>query len=395
MLTDSPHDSLHAHLAQWGLRFSSSDADYFAWQRAMLSAADLNQLAAQVERKRSGGRQDETAFYDLTASPRILPVLYSQRYEYFLEIGCRVSSRIGGTERVLDFGCGVGILTTFYARHCPDTQFVGIDRSPGSIAVAQSKAAELGLRNVRFECRDVEIEALDGSYECIIATHALVQAEQDPGIPSLSWATFERAQDDRQQAAFERRTGIDVRLDRLGEVLRSGGRLVIFEKTRQLARRVPFQRALARRGLQLIEPPEPVRYHLVEEVADDGPLFLVQKGGSRSLGWDEAPEPDEGVPFNRAMLPSAPPGPQDQDMPLYENHWPSAQQAWEALGGRRVQQEETRREPDGRQMHVELGSAEGLVYLYCANTFDQRQLILVEETRKDMLDSYYREILPS
>jgi tRNA G46 methylase TrmB len=392
MLTDSLHDSLHAHLAHWGLRSFSSDADYFAWQRAMLSAEDLNQLAELAERKRRGDQQDETAFYDLTAVSRILPVLYSQRYEYFLEVGVRVLSRIGVANRVLDFGCGAGILTTFYARHCPDTQFVGIDRSPGSIAAAQSKAAELGLRNVRFECRDMEVEALDGSYECIISTHAMVQAEQEPGLPSLSWTTFERAQQEGQQAAFEQRTGIGVRLDRLIGMLSPGGRLVIFEKTRQLARRVPFQRALARRGIQLVEPPEAVRYRLVEEVADDGPFFVVQQGASHSYAWNEEPEPDEGLPFNRAMRRSAP---HDAHIPLYENHWPSAQGVWERLTDRLVRQEETRGEADGRQLHVELGSAEGLIYLYCANTFDQRQLILVEESRSGMLESYYREILAS
>ncbi len=392
MSIDSLQDSLHAHLAQWGLRSFSSDADYFAWQRATLSAVDLNRLNAQVERKRSGDRQDEIAFYDLTAEPQILPVLYSQRYEYFAEIGCRVLPRIGAATTVLDFGCGVGILTTLYARHCPETQFVGIDRSPGSIAVAQSKAHELGLANVRFECRDVEVEVLRGSYDRIIATHALVQAEQDPGMPSRDWTTFERAHDKRRQAAFEQRTGIDVRLDRLSEMLNPGGCMVIFEKTRQLARRVPFQRAMARRGLQLIESPEPIRYRLVEEIADDGPFYVVQKGSALPLAWNEAPEPDEGLPFDRTMLRSVP---HDPDMPLYENHWPSAQRAWESLSDRLVQQEETRRESDGRQLHVELGSAEGQVYLYCAHTFDQRQLIVVETARKALLDSYYREILSS
>ncbi|MEQ1656324.1 MAG: methyltransferase domain-containing protein [Nitrospira sp.] len=392
MSIDSLQASLHAHLAQWGLRSFSSDADYFAWQRAALSAADLNRLNAQVERKRSGDRQDEIAFYDLTAEAHILPVLYSQRYEYFMEIGGRVLPRIGAAATVLDYGCGVGILTTFYAAHCPATQFVGIDRSSRSIAVAQSKANELGLTNIRFECCDVEVEALRGSYDLITATHALVQAEQDPGMPSRDWTTFERAHDERQQDAFEKRTGIDVRLDRLSEVLSRGGCMVIFEKTLQLARRVPFQRALARRGLQLIENPEPIRYRLVEEVADDGPFYVVQKESARSLTWNEAPEPDEALPFDRTMLRSVP---HDPDMPLYENHWPSAQRAWESLSDRLVQQEETRREPDGRQLHVELGSAEGQVYLYCANTFDQRQLIVVEGSRKGMLDSYYREILSS
>lgn len=385
-------DQLRTHLAQWGLRSFSSDADYFAWQREALSAIDLNRLNAQVERKRQGDPREEIAFYDLTAEPHFLPILYSQRYEYFMEIGRRVLARIGTATTVLDYGCGVGILTTLYARHCPETQFVGIDRSPRSIAVAQSKANALGLSNVRFECRDVERETLGGSYDRIVATHALVQTEQDPGIPSRNWITFERVHDERQQAAFEQRTGIDVPLDRLCAALRPGGRLIVFEKTRQLARRVPFQRALARRGLQLIESPEPIRYRLVEEVADDGPFYVMQKGHAVSFVWNETPEPDEGQPLDRTRLRSTP---RDPAAPLYENHCPSAQQAWESLADRLVQQSETREETDGRQLHVELGSAEGYVYLYCANTFDQRQLLLVEGRRKGMLDSYYQEILSS
>jgi SAM-dependent methyltransferase len=395
MPTDSLQDSLHAHLAQWGLRSFSSDADYFAWQRAALSAADLNRLATQVEQKRSGARLDEIVFYDLTAQPQILPVLYSQRYEYFMEIGSLVLPRIAPAETVLDFGCGVGILTTCYARQYPKTQFVGVDRSPGSIAAAQSQAGVLGLRNVRFECCDVEADSLGETYDAIIGTHALVQVEQDPGIPSRDWTTFARAQDLEEQTLFERRTGIDVRLDRLGAVLNPGGRMILFEKTRQLARRVPFQRALARRGWQLVERPEPIRYRLVEEVSDDGPFYVMEKGSSLPLAWGEAPESDDGVPFDRSMLRATPFGPQDPEEPLYENHWPSAQRVWESLADRLVEQEETRRESDGRQLHVELGLAEGAVYLYCANTFDQRQLILVERRRKGLLDSYYREILSS
>jgi len=32
-------------------------------------------------------------------------------------------------------------------------------------------------------------------------------------------------------------------------------------------------------------------------------------------------------------------------------------------------------------------------YLYCANTFDQRQLVIVESARAAMLEDYYREII--
>jgi SAM-dependent methyltransferase len=385
-------EALEAHLAWWGLKRFTSDADYFAWQRKQLSPADLTQLNALVERKRGGERRDEVAFYDLTTQPQILPVLYSQRYEYYYEIGLHVAARFGNANSILDFGCGVGILPTFYATQCPEKEFVGVDRSPASIAVAREKARELGLSNIRFECVDVESGNLAGSYDLIVATHALVQAEQDPGIPSHSWQTFERVRDAKQQAAFDQRTGIGIRLDRLSASLVQNGRMIVFEKTRQLARRVPFQRALAERGLQLVEAPEPIRYQLVEEIADDGPFYMLEKGESRKLHWDESPEPDEGRPFDRSQLKI---GLSDPDAPLYENHWPSAQRVWEELHDKRLLKETTSQAPDGRQLHVELGQAEEGVYLYCANTLDQRQLVLVEPARTVMLESYYQGIASS
>ena len=81
------------------------------------------------------------------------------------------------------------------------------------------------------------------------------------------------------------------------------------------------------------------------------------------------------------------------DQPLYENHGPSAQQAWLDLPAKQVVDQVTRTETDGRQLHVEWGRAGEFVYLYCANTFDQRQLVVVEPGRAAMIETYYREIL--
>jgi tRNA G46 methylase TrmB len=382
--------SLREHLAWWGLTRFTTDREYFAWQRQQLSPADLNQLLAQADRKRGGDPRDDISFYDLTAQPAVLPVLYSQRYDYYDTVGLRVMARVGSATRILDFGCGVGLLTTFYARQFPDRQFVGLDRSAVSLAVAQQKASELGLANVCFDCVDAETGPLSGRYDLIIATHALLQAEQDPGIPSESWRTFMRAHDADRQALFEQRTGLGARLNRLSAVLDLNGRMIVCEKTRQLARRVPFQRALAERDLQMVESPELIRYQSVEEVTDDGPLYHMQKGGAVMLDWNETTDLDDSAPFDPSDLLRQS---RDTDAPLYENHKPSAQAAWERLNNRRVTQETTREERDGRQVHVELGTSKGLVYLYCANTFDQRQLVIVEPARAAMLDSYYQEIV--
>jgi len=387
--------ALEAHLAGWGLRQFTSDETYCQWQRETLSPAEITALHREVEQKRRGSSVDEVSFYDATADPNILPVLYSQQYDYYLAIGPRVADRIGearSIQSILDVGCGVGILTTFYARQYPDRTFVGIDRSPASIARAREQAKALGLTNVQFECLDLDHMPPTRSFDLVLATHALVQAEQDPGIPSRSWNTFARAGESQPQADFERRTGIGTRLDRLSALLSAQGRMIVFEKTRQLARRVPLQRALAARDFGLIEQPELIRYFLVEEIADDGPFYVLGRGASRQFHWDESQEPDAGSLFDRTQLKT---GSTDPDTPLYENHWPSAQRVWEELYDKRLLKETTRQEPDGRQLHVELGQAEEGVYLYCANTLDQRQLVIVEPARTAMLESYYREIASS
>jgi SAM-dependent methyltransferase len=377
------------HLAQWGLRRFTSDEAYFQWQRQQLSPREITDLHDHVEQKRRGSPGAETAFYDLTASPRILPVLYSQRYEYYQAIAPLVAVRLVDAKTILDFGCGPGILATFYARRFSDAHVTGLDRSPASIARAQQQARAFGLENVRFECVDFADEQPRGTYERIVATHALVQSEQDPGLPSHSWRTFERPHEEGGQTAFERRTGLDVRLDRLTRAMTPDGRLIVFEKTRQLGRRIAVQRALAARGFTLVEEPQPIRYSSVEEITDDGPLFVLRLGQGNEMPWNEKPETDEGRPFDRADLKPV----SDHETPLYENHWPSAQRVWEQLGDRTLIKEQTAEEPDGRQLHVELGTAEGLRYLYCANTFDQRQLVIVEPARAAMLHTYYQEII--
>jgi SAM-dependent methyltransferase len=484
-------NSLADHLAWWGLRRFDSDEAYFRWQRGVLSQQTLATLNRLVEQKRAprAGIAAEVAFYDYAARPDILPVLYSQQYEYYQTVGPAIAERLGGAGSILDFGCGIGLLTTFYAKQFPAVSVVGVDRSDASLAVARERAKALGLGNLRFECLDVQHTPLSGTYDVIIATHSLVQSESDPGLPSHNWETFERPKDPAAQADFEQRTGLKTRLDHLCQAIAPTGRLLAFEKTRQLARRVPFQRALAARGLGLLEPPVPIQYRVVEEVADDGPLYVLTRppgiGGPRtSVEWDENPGQSAEEEFYRrrgeaavavwerlpdrvatrdsqwidqrfgpvraewgraggalaylyvtvgdgfrgilvgsreagivlthrfgdalretrgdssrfdALLDATFPIVPDQEdpahTPLYENHLAYAQQVWLRLPERHVAKDSTYEEPDGRQKHVELGTTPGLVYLYWANTFDQRQLVIVERQRASLLEDYYQELL--
>lgn len=473
--------ALAEHLAWWGLRRFDSDAAYYQWQREMLSPSDLGSLHKLLEKKRTpgAGASEEAAFYDAAARPEILPVLYSQRYDLYMAVGPLVVERIRGARSVLDFGCGVGILTTFYAKQYPDIRFLGIDRSAASVAAAQERASKLGLRNLRFECLDIERTAPPSAYDLIISTHALLQAEGERGIPSASWQTFERPFSELQQRTFEDGTGLSARLDGLAAALAPHGRMLVFEKTRQLARRIPFQRALAARGFSLAERPIPVRYLLVEEITDDGPLYSLVRGSGPTLGketiqWDETPESSEeddlyvcrgrtaetvwarlparavtraiawqepgvgriqaeigraslffaylylhagqglsgllvGQPGGvlerigenpheiKALVQRIPVSSASQDdpadVPLYENHTIVAQQIWASLPERRVIQSRTFEEPDGRQAHIELGETSELRYVYWADTFDQRQVVIMEQSRASALEQYYHELV--
>jgi SAM-dependent methyltransferase len=383
-------NALQAHLADWGLRRFDTDSAYDQWQRATLKPDDLATLL-RLSGQRQGGADvaAEIAFYDYAAQPHILPVLYSQRYDYYLTVGSVVAERFGQARTALDVGCGIGVLTTFYARQFPHCVFTGMDRSPASIAAAQAKATAMGLTNVRFECLDVETADPSGPFDLIMATQALLQTEQDPGLPSKSWQTFERAKDAAAQADFEQRTGLGGRLDRLCRALAPNGRMIICEKTMHLARRVPFQRALAARGLALLEPPLPIQYCIIEERTDDGPLYVLGRIDKPVVAWNELPE-QAGAQADMAALKTKPANPGE---PLYENHTASAQQVWTQLPGRKIFQETTKDEPDGRQVHIELGESQGLTYLYCANTFDQRQIVMVKSGQTAMLAQYYQELV--
>lgn len=482
------------HLTWWGLRRFDSDAAYFQWQRETLGKDILADLHRLVVAKQAPGAPPaaETAFYDRSADPRILPVLYSQRYDYYLALAPLLVGAIhqgGAPRRVLDCGCGIGVLTTFLARLFPAASFLGLDRSPASLAVARDKARALALANVSFEQVDLDQTPVAGSYDLILGTQTLLQSEQEPGLPSRSWDTFERRNDAAAQAGFEARTGLGIKLDHLRQAATSDGRLLFFEKARQLARRVPVQRALAARGWHPRAVPLPLRYRIVEEISDDGPFYLLGRTPDPAYPWSEEPEevgddpqvyccsgpsaeamrerlPErvagrsgrwEGRDGTRLqaewgqaagclgylfvgdgvagglrglavgplgsgkevdcrigrMLSATAPSPDDpgriaelvaetwpadgaaadpDQAPLYENHGPSAQAVWQGLPAKTIAKEKTWEDERAGLMHVELGEVGSLVYLYQANTFDQRQLVLVERERRRLLEDYWQEL---
>ncbi|MCY4613972.1 MAG: methyltransferase domain-containing protein [Nitrospira sp.] len=464
------------HLAQWGLRRFPDEDAYYAWQRQSLSGERLRLLQQTAQTRHDGGGADQ-AFYDLAASPDVLPVLYSQRYGYYHELGPAIVNVLEGALRVLDVGCGVGILTTWYAACFPNVTFLGIDRSLQSIEVARQFAQSRHLDNVSFRHCDIPQHEIPGTFDTIVSTQALFQSESDPGLPSRSWTTFERDRDARQQRELEERTGIGPRLDLLLQVLESPGRFVLFEKAVHLGRRVLFQRALEARGCVAVAEPRLLTYSELGEPVEEGPLYVMARGpavpaevlredvrhdpqqglyrcqgahadfvyarlpkdnahsdkavatfGDKD-GWYETGRTVGGLGYVRLMIhetdsgllvgmveqqslmvelvrhewqqgagltrirPEQASGPAEE-APLYENHFPVAEQVWQQLPDRVVLRQQTDEDAERRQRHIEYGRCAGnLHYLYWANTFDQRQIVIMEQERSTILETYFSEAI--
>jgi len=80
--------------------------------------------------------------------------------------------------RVLEAGCGVGAQTIQLAQNNPYVNFVAIDYSAVSLAIARARAKSLGLTNVEFQCEDIHAlpfpdADFDGAFLCFVLEHLL------------------------------------------------------------------------------------------------------------------------------------------------------------------------------------------------------------------------------
>lgn len=79
--------------------------------------------------------------------------------------------RLRGDERVLDIGCGTGVLTRQIAQHltAPDARAIGLDAAPKMIQVARRHAAD--LPRLRFDVGVAErLDYPDASFDCAVST---------------------------------------------------------------------------------------------------------------------------------------------------------------------------------------------------------------------------------
>ncbi len=129
----------------------------------------------------------------------------AERFDPFTERFFRQAG-IGSDHRVLDLGSGAGHVAMLLARIVgPSGAVVGVERDAGSIALAQRRVADAGLRNVTFTQSDVNdipagepFDAAVGRFimmflpEPVRVVHSLLEVVRPGGVVAFHEVSWER-----------------------------------------------------------------------------------------------------------------------------------------------------------------------------------------------------------
>ena len=209
--------------------------------------------------------------------------------------------------RLLDAGCGPGVLTCAYGLVLPDAEVVGIDASPEAVACAEELAGRVGARNVSFVVGDyLEPSAGQGDFDQVVAVTALGEAGLYPQHPPGSPDPFSSVADvDGPGVAF-RSPGIE----RLVERLSPGGSLLVFDRTGDVSQAVRLGAAILGAGVDL-----DFRQTGGEVFVEEGhPTTFTRFVGTRVVGTPASEAPTTSGTDLAAWLKSAEP-------PAYGEAW--------------------------------------------------------------------------
>ena len=178
---------------------------------------------------------------------------------------------VRGAGRILDLGCGGGVLAVLLALRAPEAFVEGVDLSPEAVALCRRNLAENGLA-ARSAVREGDLRAYKtlltaGEYDLAVAN--------PPYFPEGSGYT---APDPRRAAARdERNCRLEDVLAAARHALRWGGRFALVHRPERLSEALC---AMTAAGL------EPKRLRLVQPREGEKPnLFLVEgrRGGKPGL----------------------------------------------------------------------------------------------------------------
>lgn len=165
---------LNEHLRHYGIRHFSDDG-YWDWGGEQLGERNVDKLNRLRLPLQEGGAtaQELRSFYDFISDPTIGGVVHSSKADAIRASGEAIEGSIQGRTKVLDVGCSLGYLTTWYARINSARHVVGVDISEKSVRQARRLAGRLGIRNVEFLVADISERIPGSTYDAVIDSQSL------------------------------------------------------------------------------------------------------------------------------------------------------------------------------------------------------------------------------
>ena len=99
----------------------------------------------------------------------VLPALF----DHILPIVPGIQDRLEAGIEVLDIGCGRGLALMLMAERYPESSFTGYDLSSEAITWARAEAERRGIRNVRYEVRNLTHFSEPDAYDLVTAFDAI------------------------------------------------------------------------------------------------------------------------------------------------------------------------------------------------------------------------------
>jgi len=189
--------NLQNHLKQYGIQYFEDDS-YWNWAGEILFKKIGPKGVDKLEKLRlplQNGQEttkERQLFYDFISDPKIANVIHSSKAGAIKASGEKVYEFIHDKKLILDFGCNIGYLTTWYAQENLNSNVIGYDLSKKSIQTAKSFVTRFKLQNVNFFAGDIA-QLSTYNFDLIVDTQSIFESEDKSNI--LDWI-FEHLSED-------------------------------------------------------------------------------------------------------------------------------------------------------------------------------------------------------
>ena len=148
---------LKNHLIKLGFTQFKYNKDYNKWAQEKIKKSKLSKKVIEKyyyylkQNSIKNKYKLDLNFYNLIAEFDVLyKTLHSFKFKDIVLSGMEITKELTEPTKVLDIGCNIGYLTSFYAKYFPRSNFIGYDKSRYSIDEAKKIYSKLEYPNLDF-----------------------------------------------------------------------------------------------------------------------------------------------------------------------------------------------------------------------------------------------------